>query len=664
MLKYSKYLILVFLFSSIVATGQINIRHFMSMGKNALMDNDYTSAVQYFNVIINHEPDLFEPYFLRGVAKYSLGDYQGAERDFTVSIQMHPMYSHAYHYRGVTRDLLLDYHNALQDYNRGIGLDPFNADIYISRGATRLHMKSYISAIKDFDQAVEYNANNPMAYLNRAIAKGLLKDYEGAIEDCNHAIRLDYFNTQAYLKRGVIKLETENYDGALEDFEQAIKLEPNDSYAYFNRALSKIYLADTTGAIRDLSKVLSMDPYNALTYYNRALLKAQQEDYLGAIDDFNRVLMLNPDNIYTYYNRATVKHQLEDYEGAIDDYTMAISLFPDFAGAYLNRSAAKGSINDQAGAKEDYDRAISIVNAMNTDGGIDEQLLTEYADSTYFNDIIKFEAEFSGGQAVEGDQEKPDVSIAIEPDFIVQYFKDEELYIQLKRGGHFVEKLYDYPYKNNQTLLVGITNQEILLSLDEAEKQLKIADSVIVYEPRSYKAFFYKGMINGMVKNYSSSLAAYTRAIELQPDFAMAYFNRANILLLMEESVYQEGAISQNVTINWGKAEPQTVKKTSVEINYKKVLQNLDKAILLQPKWGFAYFNRANLKVRLKDYKGAIADYASAIQHQPDLAEAYFNRGLTHIFMKNNISGCEDLGKAGELGIHDAYKAINRYCYK
>ncbi|MEA3479023.1 MAG: hypothetical protein U9R60_12635, partial [Bacteroidota bacterium] len=86
MIKRSKYLILVFLFLSLFATGQVNIRHFMTMGRNALMDNDFASAVQYFNVIINHEPDLFEPYFLRGVAKYNLGDYQGAERDFSVSI--------------------------------------------------------------------------------------------------------------------------------------------------------------------------------------------------------------------------------------------------------------------------------------------------------------------------------------------------------------------------------------------------------------------------------------------------------------------------------------------------------------------------------------------------------------------------------------------------
>jgi tetratricopeptide (TPR) repeat protein len=144
----------------------------------------------------------------------------------------------------------------------------------------------------------------------------------------------------------------------------------------------------------------------------------------------------------------------------------------------------------------------------------------------------------------------------------------------------------------------------------------------------------------------------------------MGYFNRAQILLEMEESTFQDETITQNVTITWGKAEPQPGRKPDLKVDYTKVLANLNQAIMLQPEWGFAYFNRANLKIRLKDYRGALDDYSSAILHQPDLAEAYFNRGLTHIYLKEKSAGCEDLGKAGELGIEAAYKAIKRYCYK
>jgi hypothetical protein len=32
--------------------------------------------------------------------------------------------------------------------------------------------------------------------------------------------------------------------------------------------------------------------------------------------------------------------------------------------------------------------------------------------------------------------------------------------------------------------------------------------------------------------------------------------------------------------------------------------------------------------------------------------------------MGDSQTGCEDLSRAGELGISEAYKVIKRYCYK
>ena len=63
----------------------------------------------------------------------------------------------------------------------------------------------------------------------------------------------------------------------------------------------------------------------------------------------------------------------------------------------------------------------------------------------------------------------------------------------------------------------------------------------------------------------------------------------------------------------------------------------------------------------LKDYRSAIADYNMAILLNPDFADAYFNRGLTHIFLGNNKLGISDLSKAGELGSVSAYNVIKRF---
>jgi tetratricopeptide (TPR) repeat protein len=64
------------------------------------------------------------------------------------------------------------------------------------------------------------------------------------------------------------------------------------------------------------------------------------------------------------------------------------------------------------------------------------------------------------------------------------------------------------------------------------------------------------------------------------------------------------------------------------------------------------------------NYKESINDFSKAIEDNGNFAEAFYNRGLIHILLNETVSGCEDLSRAGELGILDAYKVMKRYCNK
>jgi len=65
------------------ARAQINTQRMMDVGRNAIYFDDYVLSIQYFNLVINAKPYLYEPYFYRGLAKFYLDDYSGAEIDCT-----------------------------------------------------------------------------------------------------------------------------------------------------------------------------------------------------------------------------------------------------------------------------------------------------------------------------------------------------------------------------------------------------------------------------------------------------------------------------------------------------------------------------------------------------------------------------------------------------
>jgi tetratricopeptide (TPR) repeat protein len=67
---------------------------------------------------------------------------------------------------------------------------------------------------------------------------------------------------------------------------------------------------------------------------------------------------------------------------------------------------------------------------------------------------------------------------------------------------------------------------------------------------------------------------------------------------------------------------------------------------------------------KIGNYNKAIEDFSAAIRYRDDFAEAIYNRGLIFILLNENKKGCEDLSRAGELGILDAYKVMKRYCFR
>ncbi len=633
----------------------------MTKGITELMNENYTEAIQTFNILIRSRPDLHEPHLYRGRAKLTLGDLKGAEYDFTRAIMLDAYNPEAYYYRGVVRSNTFDYYNALDDFKKSLERRPNNPNVFFSMGTTKIRMKDYQGAINDFDTLVLLRPDIEHAYLNRSIAKARIEDYEGAIEDCNKAIRKNIFFVEAFIQRGLLHKETEQYEMAIADFDQAVKLDEKNPLIHFYRAAALIQTGDTTKAVAGFDKVLALDPFNDLTFYNRGLIKAEKGDFKGALADFENVLKINPQNIYTWYNKGIANLRIENFEAAKHDFSKAIELFPDFAAAFMSRAAAKQKLNDHQGANADYELAIAIINAVNEgeDFGFINDLYS--ADSTYLKKIIEFEADFNAYNPDDGRIQHQRVLIEMKPNFMIQYYPTEKVLSDRKRTGYSFPLTSDFKH-NNDRFSLGITPDEIQLTSRQAQAISDMVDSIMYFNPFDPGNYFIKGAYNWAMMNFGEATTAFDRAIELSSDFAMAYFNRANVLFeLIEHQHYLEQTDQQVMLLQDGTIQESGSGDAKIP-DFAPVLKDYDRVIAIDPKMSYAYYNRANIKNRMRDFEGALQDYAVATALNPDFAEAFYNRALTLIYLKNNRDACFDLSKAGELGITEAYNVIKRYC--
>ena len=638
------------LLGSHAAHAQYNREYFFWMGRTCMMNNNYQEAIRTLNILLRFDEDAFEGYFLRGIAKYNLDDLLGAEEDFSTAIRLNPVYTQAYTYRAITRSRLGNYDDALQDFREAIELRPDLPGPYYSRGVTRLLNQQFKEAISDFDKFIRQENKVADAYICRGLSYLHLKDTVKAYENFNTAIRTNREDPNGYNRRGGLYLEQERYKEAEADFNKAISCDSTYLLSFFNRALVYNATNRPMQALADFDRVIQLDSTNSLTYFNRAMLRTQIGDYNRALEDYDRVALYSPNNVLVYYNRAGVHAQLGEIEEAVKDYTSAIELYPDFANAYIYRGQLRELLRDPQGARSDRETARRKIAEYRS--RLSDSTYSIFADTTQrFDRLLSFDSKFAGSSfdritGHNGGHEEmrllplfkftlmrpdtlPDVKAFrlqrvvdfkkrignpwlalscresnIAPDTLVML--DKEYVRRLKAGDASWPRLFERGV--SQALIKQYTNSvntfstaieqnpsNPFLYLNRSTTRAEMIDFISSIDNSYQRISIDSDPANRLNNNskrtysYDEAVADLNKAVKLFPDFAEAYYNRANLRAL-------SGSLPE-------------------------AYEDYSKAIELNPAFAEAYYNRGVIQIFMKDTRKGCLDLSKA--GELGITEAY-----------------------------------------
>jgi tetratricopeptide (TPR) repeat protein len=151
---------------------------------------------------------------------------------------------------------------------------------------------------------------------------------------------------------------------------------------------------------------------------------------------------------------------------------------------------------------------------------------------------------------------------------------------------------------------------------------------------------------------YREALAAYNSAIELKPDYAVAFAGKGQLEIKMHNFFGAINDLQKAMSLDpkltglyyfIGYAKEQVGDHEGSQVSYTK-------AIELEPKNAQAYADRAFVRQILKDQDGALQDFNTALSIKPDsFADVYLARGLLKIQKNDKSSGCADLHQSLKL---------------
>ena len=118
------------------------------------------------------------------------------------------------------------------------------------------------------------------------------------------------------------------------------------------------------------------------------------------------------------------------------------------------------------------------------------------------------------------------VRVDLEPMFVLTYYEKVD---PVKKLVYYDKMVEAYNSRLVLERKLRITNEEAALTEDQVAVHFASIDNFsarIVKNPNDVDAYFGRALDFMLVQDFTEAIKDYTKVIELDPDFAMAYFNR------------------------------------------------------------------------------------------------------------------------------------------
>ena len=711
-LYFEDYILSIQYFNQVIAQKPYLAEPYFLRAVAKISLDDWTGAEADASQCIEINPFIKDVYRVRAVARHNSHNYENALEDYEKALEMIPGDKELMLNMAMCHLALKHYNEADSCLMWVVERDSTVERAYLGLAQLRMEQSDTLQALDYISKAIDVDKTNVQAYLMRCeIYFNVVEDTEKALADINQAILLEPRNASLYINRSYMRYKVDDIRGTMEDLDYAISLDPNSVTAHYNRALLRSEVGDNNNAIDDYDFVLEHDPDNYPAFYNRTMMLINIGHYQQGINGLNALLDKDKDDFVALYQRAMLLIETRQYNLALRDMNTILAKYPKFEGGYMIRAQIKQRLGDKRGYERDLETAVNVMKSKGVHysnyNPLDKeikhsQVIRERRVQEHFDkqeEMRQLEQNMGSLEESVEDVKKRfsqllvvDINQEILPEvsFDADGFYDEKAghrrYRSRSRGyiqdnnvevlpqGVFSLSFYSYDNKLNgrthfmremaQVNDMHVLNNALTLvcapsKLSAYEANLRFASVdyfnglLATSQPRPVD-YLGRAMDFLMLRNVDAAITDADRAIELMPDFMLAYFLRFNARFLKLEVDAASSGESANAEASAMLNE--RMRQTEIE----QMTADVNMVIRLSPRNPYAYYNLALVQAMRGDNSSALSSYSRAIELKPDLGEAYFNRGLLYMQQGDREKGTADLSKAGELGILPSYNILKR----
>ena len=288
-------------------------------------DGKVAEAQAIFKQILKSNPSDFVALHSLGVIAVLSNDPSTALGYFDRAIRLNPNFAPTWYNRAIVLQSLSRHAEALRSCDQALEIDPNYGEAIARRGALVAEVNAAPPVLMDPEKAAELAGKSQAA---------LVLQHEGRIEEAKalfvQVLMEKPWDFVALYSMGVISQQQGEPLKALEYFDITIKGNPQFAPNWYNRASVLQALKRSDEALENYDRALEIDPKYSEALVNRGAVLQEMSRHKDALENYERLLQFDPDNDKALGNKGILLTEFKHYDAAAATFERLLQVNPDF----------------------------------------------------------------------------------------------------------------------------------------------------------------------------------------------------------------------------------------------------------------------------------------------------------------------------------------------
>lgn len=304
-------------------------------GVSALQRDDFETAIDFFQQVIDLDPDLADVHYFLGEAYRLSGSPGQAVLAYDRATLLDNDFAPSFVGRGLARlDIVRRENSELKadhlppDFDSALTRDPLLAAAYLEKANFYGNLRLWKTMEETLQEAVAAGVREPIIYIRMSLAQYQQANYSDSLESATEGSAGDPTNLEGYKAIGRAHVALRQYESALWPLQTYVAYAPEDhtAWGYYSRTL--LAHGHYEEALAAANRALNLNDRYAPAYLAAALTKLETGDYESGFTDLEQARRYGSENYDLVVAFGMAHYYLREYTDALPYLNQAIAEAP------------------------------------------------------------------------------------------------------------------------------------------------------------------------------------------------------------------------------------------------------------------------------------------------------------------------------------------------